>query len=40
MKTNNFIYKEGILLPKDGSRTIFVSKKLLENTDTLNIPEG
>ena len=40
LKTNNFIYKEGILLPKDGSRTIFVSKKLLENTDTLNIPEG
>ncbi len=40
LKTNNFIYKEGMLLPKDGSRTIFVSKKLLENTDTLNIPEG
>ena len=40
LKTNNFIYKEGMLLSKDGNRTIFVSKKLLENTDTLNIPEG
>ena len=40
LKTNNFIYKEGMLLSKDGNRTIFVSKKLLENIDTLNIPEG
>ena len=40
LKTNDFIYKDGMLLPKDGSRIIFASKKLLENIDTLNIPEG
>ena len=40
LKTKDYIYKDGMLIPKDGSRIIFASKKLLENTDTLNIPEG
>ena len=40
LKTKDFIYKDGMLIPKDGSRIIFASKKLLENIDTLNIPEG
>lgn len=29
-----------MLLPEDKSEIIFVSKKILENTDTFKIPEG
>ena len=40
LKTKDFIYKAGMLLPKDGSKIIFASKKVLEDIETLNIPEG
>ncbi len=40
MNTNKFTYESGMLLPEDKSEIIFVSKKILENTDTFKIPEG
>ena len=40
LNTNKFTYESGMLLPEDKSEIIFVSKKILENTDTFRIPEG
>ena len=40
LNTNKFTYESGMLLPEDKSEIIFVSKKILENTDTFKIPEG
>ena len=38
--SEKFTYEAGMLFPKDKGNIIFISQKFLENTDTLNIPEG
>ena len=40
INSDKFVYESGMVLPKDKSEVIFLSKKYLENTDTLVIPEG
>lgn len=37
---NKYTYESGMLLTEDKSEILFLSKKFLESTDTLNIPEG
>ena len=40
INSDKFVYESGMILPKDKSEVIFLSKRYLENTDTLVIPEG
>ena len=40
VNNDEFVYISGMLLPQNRNQIIFLSKKFLENNDTLNIPDG
>jgi len=40
VNNDKFVYISGMLLPQNRNQIIFLSKKSLENNDTLNIPDG